>query len=221
MKVGVILSGCGVYDGAEIHEAVCALLVLDQLGADVVCMAPNKPAMHVVNHVTQTPTQETRNVLEESARIARGKIVDLSKVKGSDYDAFILPGGFGAAKNLCTFAVAGENCDVDADVRRVLTEAHTAGRPIGFACIAPVIAAKVFGESHAPTLTIGHDAGTAEKIRQMGAKHDPKDAEEITVDEKNRIVTTPCYMEAKGIKEVYAGMQKLVKQVLDLASVAV
>ena len=214
-KVGVILSGCGVFDGSEIHEAVCILLSLDQRGATVQCMAPNKSAPFV-NHLTKSPGAGERNVLEESARIARGEVIDLATVKASDYDAFIFPGGFGAAKNLCTFAVDGENCSVDPEVSRVLQEAHKAGKPIGLACIAPVIAAKVFGKSHHPTLTIGHDSGTAAKIEAMGAKHAAHDVDQISVDEKNRIVTTPCYMEATRISEIYVGADKLVEQVLSM-----
>lgn len=215
-KVGVILSGCGVFDGAEIHEAVCALLALDERGAEVVCLAPNKPSADVVNHLAKKPEAGVRNVLEESARIARGEIADLASVKGTDFDAIILPGGFGAAKNLSTFATKGEACDVDREVARVLGEAQTAGRPIGLACIAPVIAAKLFGKSLHPTLTIGHDAGTAAKINAMGAKHEAHHAADICVDAKNRIVTTPCYMEAQRIKDVYQGMNKLVAKVLEL-----
>jgi enhancing lycopene biosynthesis protein 2 len=217
-KVGVILSGCGVFDGSEIHETVCALLALDQAGAEVVCMAPNKPAAEVIDHLAKKPVGEKRNVLVESARIARGAIVDLATVKVTDFDAFILPGGFGAAKNLSDFAFIGENCKVDEDVARVLRAAQSAGKPIGLACIAPVIAAQLFGKELKPTLTIGHDPSTAAKINAMGAKHQATDVEEIAVDETHRIVTTSCYMEAQRIRDVYAGMEKLVAKVLELAA---
>lgn len=216
-KVGVILSGCGVFDGSEIHEAVLMLLALDERGAQIVCMAPNKP-LDTVNHVTKKPTGHQRNTLEESARIARGEILDLAKVKGADYDAFVLPGGFGAAKNLCDFANAGASCDVDPQVRRVLTEAHAAGKPIGLACIAPVVAASIFGRSHSPTLTIGHDQTTAEQIELMGGRHEARDVDDVAVDEENRFVTTPAYMEAKSIREVRAGIAKMVERVLELAA---
>lgn len=216
-KVGVILSGCGVFDGSEIHEAVLMLLALDERGASIVCMAPNK-SLDTVNHLTKKATGDTRNTLEEAARIARGDILDLAKVKGADYDAFVLPGGYGAVKNLCDFASAGASCDVDPEVRRVLTEAHAAGKPIGLACIAPVIAARIFGKTHAPTLTIGHDKTTAEQIEWMGGKHVARDVEDVAVDDENRIVTTPAYMEAKRITEVRAGIAKMVDRVLELAA---
>lgn len=215
-KVGVILSGCGVFDGSEIHEAVLALLCLDEQGAEVQCIAPRKP-LDVIHHATKKPTGEKRDVFEESARIARGDLVDLAKVKAEDFDAFVLPGGFGAAKNLSTFATEGENCSVDPQLARLLQDAHRLGKPIGLACIAPVIAAKVFGKSVRPRLTIGRDASTAVKIEQMGARHESRDVQDVAVDEKNRIVTTPCYMEAKSIREVRAGMDKLVEEVLRLS----
>lgn len=216
-KVGVILSGCGVFDGTEIHEAVCVLLALDQRGAKVQCMAPRKHSRDVIDHLAKKPQEEIRDVLVESARIARGDVIELAKVKGGEYDAFILPGGFGAAKNLCSFAADGENCAVDPDVARVLQEAHRAGKPLGFACIAPVIAARIFGESNAAAVTIGHDEETASKIEMMGARHIECDADDIVVDETNKIVSTPCYMEAKSIGQVYSGASKLVDKVLELA----
>lgn len=213
IKVGVILSGCGVHDGSEIHEAVSILLSLAQRGAQAVCMAPNKSAP-VVNHLTNKPAEgETQNVLVESARIARGDILDLANVRGADYAAFVLPGGYGAAKNLCTFASKGPDCEVDPQVERVLREAHAAERPIGFACIAPAIAARVFGKQ-APRLTIGQDAGTAAALEKMGAQHVRCDVREMVADERLRIATTPAYMDAKTIADVFAGIDKMVAQVL-------
>lgn len=213
-KIGLILSGCGVFDGSEIHEAVITMLCLDQRGASYQCMAPNT-TFQPVNHLTRQPVSgETRNVLAEAARIARGNILDLAKVKGPDYDGFILPGGFGAAKNLCSFATDGPNCKTDPHVTRVLREAHEAGKPIGFICIAPALGAKVFGQSLHPTMTIGHDPKTAAALEQMGAKHSPCGVTEFVVDEDNHIITTPAYMEAKTIKDVYAGVNKLVDRLL-------
>ena len=214
-RVGVILSGCGVFDGSEIHEAVSALLSLHQHGATYRCLAPSRD-FDVVDHTTGNPTGETRNVLVEAARIARGEIDDLASVKGTDYDAFVLPGGFGAAKNLCTFAVDGPECSVDPEVERVLTEAHDAGKPIGFICIAPAVAARVFGEAFHPHLTIGHDKGTAAGLETLGARHVAVGAAEIVTDEPCRIVSTPAYMEATGPAEVFAGVNKLVARVLEL-----
>jgi enhancing lycopene biosynthesis protein 2 len=214
-KVGVILSGCGVFDGSEIHEAVLMLLALSQRGAHYQCMAPDKP-FKAVNHLTKKPEKEERNILAESARIARGEILRLADVKGDEFDAFVLPGGFGAAKNLCTFAADGPKCQVDPDVQRVLTEAHKAGKPLGFACIAPAVAAKVFGKE-SPKLTIGHDAETAAGLEALGAQHISCDVRDIVVDETHRIVSTPAYMEAKTLAELYLGIDKLVAQVLEWA----
>jgi len=159
-KVGVVLSGSGVFDGAEIHEATLTLLFLDKAGAEIICMAPNIDQMHVVNHIKGEATGEKRNVLVESSRIARGAIKDMKEVKAGDLDALIFPGGFGAAKNLCDFAFKQENCQVNQDVERIIQEMYDAGKPQGFICIAPVLAARVLGSFH-PCLTIGNDPSTA------------------------------------------------------------
>jgi len=215
-KVAVILSGCGVFDGSEIHEAVIMLLALDRRGVGYECLAPRRP-FSVIDHATQEPTGEQRDVFSESARIARGQIRDLGEAKGSEYDAVVLPGGFGAAKNLCDFALRGAECEVDPRVERFLREAHRAGKPIGFACIAPALGARVFGAELHPALTIGHDAGTAGGIEALGASHRPCDVDEIVVDMKHKFVTTPAYMEAGRITEVEAGIDKMVGKVLELA----
>jgi len=216
-KVGVILSGCGVFDGSEIHEATLLLLCLDQQGAEYQCIAPSKP-LDVVDHRRQQPSGEKRDVLEESARIARGNVVDLADVDVNDYDAFVLPGGFGAAKNLCTFASEGADCSVDPQVEQVLKEAHAAGKPIGLACIAPAVGARVFGNSPSVKLTIGHDAETAKQLEALGARHEECDVDETVFDAENRIVSTPAYMEAKSIKELLPGLEKLVAKVLELVN---
>lgn len=210
-KVGVILSGCGVFDGSEVQEASATLISLAQHGIDYQCMAPDRE-FEVIDHRTQEPSGEKRNVLTESARIARGEILDLKDVKGADYDAFFLPGGFGAAKNLCTFASKGPDCEVDAQVERVLREASDAGKPIGFICIAPALGAKVFGDKGV-RVTIGHDAGTAEAVGKTGATHVEADAEQIVIDEEHNIVSTPAYMEAKNPAQVYAGINALVENI--------
>lgn len=213
-KVGVILSGCGYLDGAEIHEATSVLIALAQHGVAYRCLAPRKE-LAVVDHVTGQATGETRDVFVESARIARGQIDDLAGVKGTDYDAFILPGGFGAAKNLCDFAMNGPACSVDPAVERVLREAHDAGRPIGFACIAPALGARVFGDEH-PLLTIGHDAGTAAAIERTGARHRAVGVTEIVVDADQRFVSTPAYMENTNPAAVFEGVSKMVGAVLGM-----
>lgn len=210
-KVGVILSGCGVFDGSEIQEASATLIALAQRGIGYQCMAPDRE-FEVIDHLTQKPTGEKRNVLTESARIARGEIVSLSDVKGADFDAFFLPGGFGAAKNLCTFAMQGADCEVDPQVERVLKEANDAGKPIGFICIAPALGAKVFGDKHVK-VTIGHDPGTAAAVSATGATHVRADASEIVVDDTLNIVSTPAYMEAKNPAQVFEGISALVENI--------
>ena len=215
--VAVILSGCGVFDGAEIHESVLVLLALDRANARVVCAAPDVPQHHVVNHLTQQPAPgETRNVLVESARLARGRIIPLSQLRPADVDAIILPGGFGAAKNLCTFALAGEGFGVNPEVARVLQEAHKLGKPLGFVCIAPAIAAGLFGAEQVE-LTIGNDAGTAKALQAKGAQHVNCTVHNIVVDRRLKIVTTPAYMLAGRIIEAEAGISKLVQAVVEMA----
>ncbi len=210
-KVGVILSGCGVFDGSEIQEAAATLIALAQHGIQYQCMAPDRD-FEVIDHRTQKPTGEKRNVLTESARIARGEIVDIKDVRGGDYDAFFLPGGYGAAKNLCTFAEDGPDCRVDPGVERVLREAHEADRPIGFICIAPALGASVFG-SEGVRLTIGHDRDTASAVSKTGAEHVEADAEQIVIDDEHNIVSTPAYMEASNPAQVYAGISTLVEHI--------
>ena len=217
-RVGVILSGCGFKDGSEIQEAVGILIALDRRGASVVCMAPDVPQSEVQNHFSGGKETHPRNVLHESARIARGKIVDLAGVKSADLDALIFPGGYGAAKNLCDFAAKGDQCHVLDDVKRLLMEMRGAGKPIGLACIAPVMAAAVFGAAGlSPQLTIGTDAQTAGAINAMGGVHHATGPADIYIDENNRLVTTPCYMNDVGPWVVYQGADKMVEAVLKMA----
>ncbi len=213
VKVGVILSGCGVFDGSEIQEASATLIALAQRGIDYQCMAPDIE-LDVIDHCTGKPTGEKRNVLVESARIARGEIVNLAEINGSDYDALFLPGGFGAAKNLCTFASEGAGCSVDPEVERVLKEANDAGKPIGFMCIAPALGAKVFGDRQIK-VTIGHDAGTVEAINKTGATHVEADVAEIVIDDTLNVVSTPAYMEGKNPAQVFAGISALVENMVE------
>jgi enhancing lycopene biosynthesis protein 2 len=216
MKVGVVLSGCGVYDGAEIHEAVLTLLALDRAGAEAACFAPDMDQMHVVNHLTgDVSPGERRNVLAESARIARGKIQDLIRARAADLDALILPGGFGAAKNLCDFATKGADCDVHPELLRIIREMHQAEKPIGAICIAPAILSKALGDQ-GPRLTIGKDERTASALERMGAKHEACPVSEVITDEEHKIVTTPAYMLAGRIAEAAEGIEKLVREVLRL-----
>jgi len=213
-KVALILSGCGVQDGAEIHEAVLCLVALQKAGAEIVYCAPDMEFISV-NHLTGKPA-EKRNVLVEAARIARGDIRDIAKVSAKDVDAAVLPGGFGAAKNLCTFAVDGPACKVNEPTAKLLRDLKAAGKPIGAACIAPALIAKLFGADNHPELTIGSDAGTAKAIESLGAKHTTATAAQAVVDRKNRIVTTPAYMCAKNAAEAAPGIEAMVREVLAL-----
>jgi len=215
-KVGVLLSGCGVFDGAEIHEAVLTLLALDRAGAEIVCMAPNVEQAHVINHLTQEVTAEKRNVLVESARIARGEIKDLKDVQAGDLDALIMPGGFGAAKNLSDFAFKGPQATVHPEVKRLLTDLAAAGKPIGAICIAPATLTKALADRK-PEVTIGTDAGTASAIEAMGGRHKSCSVDMIHLDAGNKLVSTPAYMLGPGIKDVALGIEKLVARVVALA----
>lgn len=218
-KVAVILSGCGFKDGAEIHEATCALLAIRQAGAEYVCFAPDKPQHDVINHARSTPSAgESRNVLTESARIARGDIHDLAGFNAADYDALVIPGGFGSAKNLSDYALKGAEATPDPQVSAAVKAMHAAGKPVGAICITPAVVASIFkGTDVSPRLTIGTDPGTAADIEAMGSKHVECPATDCVVDEENRIVTTPAYMSASHIGEVYEGIRKLVNEVLKRA----
>ena len=213
-KVAVILSGCGVYDGAEIYESVVTLLRLDQRGAQVQCFAPNIAQLHVINHLTGEEMPESRNVLVESARIARGEIKDIREADAEDFDALIIPGGFGSDKNLSNFAIEGTGCTVQPDVL-ALTEAFAeAGKPVGLICISPALAAKIYGPG--VTCTIGNDAETAAALNKMGATHKDCAVSDIVEDKARKLVTTPAYMLAQSISEAASGINKLVDRVLEL-----
>ncbi|WOZ77951.1 isoprenoid biosynthesis glyoxalase ElbB [Kosakonia sacchari] len=214
-KVGVILSGAGVYDGSEIHEAVITLLAIARHGAQAVCFAPDKWQSDVVNHSTGETLAERRNVLIESARIARGNVQPLSQASANDLDALIVPGGFGAAKNLSDFASLGSECTVDSSLKTLALEMHKAGKPLGFMCIAPAMLPKIF--DFPLRLTIGTDIDTAEVLEEMGAEHVPCPVDDIVVDEEHKVVTTPAYMLAEDIAQAASGIEKLVARVLVLA----
>ena len=213
-KVAVILSGCGVYDGAEIHESVLTLLRLDQRGAQVKCFAPDIAQHHVINHLTGEEMPETRNVLVESARIARGAIEDIREADITEFDALIIPGGFGAAKNLSDFAAQGAGCKVQAQVLAMAEAFAEAGKPVGLICVSPALAAKIYGPG--VTCTIGNDADTAAAITRMGGTHQECDVSDIVEDRDRKLVSTPAYMVAKSIGEAASGINKLVDRVLEL-----
>ncbi|WP_024558824.1 isoprenoid biosynthesis glyoxalase ElbB [Franconibacter pulveris 1160] len=213
-KIGVVLSGCGVYDGSEIHEAVITLLAIARSGAQAICFAPDKPQADVLNHLTGEKMAESRNVLVEAARIARGEIQALSQAQFETLDALVVPGGFGAAKNLSNFASQGAECVVDPLLKALAQAMHAAGKPLGFICIAPAMLPKILPPPL--RLTIGTDIDTAEIIEEMGGEHVPCPVDDIVVDEDNKVVTTPAYMVATRIDEAAAGIEKLVARVLEL-----
>lgn len=210
-KFAVILSGCGVFDGAEIHEAILTLLAIAQQGASYEIFAPDVNQHHVVNHLTGKEMPEKRNVLVESARIARGKISPLSRFDAHDFDAIIFPGGFGAAKNLSTVAFDGPNAKVNPDVEAAVRAMYQAGKPIGALCIAPAIIVRILENVE---VTIGNDPGTASTIEKMGGKHIKATHGEVVVDKKNKVFTTPCYMLDATIVQIYEGVSNVVKEML-------
>ena len=215
MKIGVLLSGCGVNDGSEIHETVITMLALDRADVETHLMAPNIDQMHVINHYTGQEMDEFRNVLVESARIARGDIKDMAEVTGGDLDALIIPGGFGVAKNLSDYAMSGAECSINPDVYRLVSEMVLLKKPIGAICIAPAMMAKILAEQNqSATMTIGKDETTAKHIQAMGSTHKECPVEEMVIDEENNIVTTPAYMDAKNISEAAEGIEKLVEQII-------
>lgn len=210
-KFAVILAGCGVYDGAEIHEATMTLYAIALQGGSYQVFAPDIDQHHVVNHITGEAMPEKRNVLIEAARIARGNVKPLSSYSPSEFDALVLPGGYGVAKNLCTFAFDGPNFSVNTEVEKAIKDTHKLRKPIGALCIAPVLLAKLIGNA---IITIGQDKGTAKAVESMGAKHLITKNGEVIVDEKNLLFTTPCYMLNASIVDVANGAIALVKEMI-------
>ncbi|MGQ1889055.1 isoprenoid biosynthesis glyoxalase ElbB [Thermophagus sp. OGC60D27] len=212
-KVAVILSGCGVFDGSEIHEAVLTMLAIAKAGGEYSLFAPDMEQHHVIDHLTGNEMSEKRNVLVESARIARGKIQPLSAFRADAFDALMFPGGFGAAKNLCTFAFDGADCTVHPEVERAIRETNAAGKPIGALCISPVILAKVLSGGK---ITIGSDQETAGAVQAMGSTHVDTTHGEVVTDEQLKIATTPCYMLDATIDQIALGAENVVKAVFGM-----
>lgn len=211
-NIAVILSGSGVYDGAEIHEATFSLYAIDKLGANYQIFAPDIKQHHVVNHLTGKEMSEERNVLVEAARIARGNIKPTSELNVNDFDAVVFPGGFGVAKNLCSFAFDGVNCNVNPEIEGIIKNFNKAEKPIGALCISPVLIAKVLGDIE---VTIGQDEGTSNALKELGANHKTTNHGEVVIDKKNKIVTTPCYMLDASISQIALGAENVVKAILE------
>lgn len=212
-KVAIVLSGCGVFDGSEIYESVLTLLALEIAQAQVKVFAPDMEQMHVINHMTGDEMSEKRNVLIEASRIVRGEINELSQLDVNNFDALIVPGGFGVAKNICNFAVAGDAMQVNEPFLSIAKQFHQLGKPIGLICIAPAMTGKIFDKAEC---TIGNDADTAQAIENMGATHKNCSVDNVVVDQKNKLVTTPAYMLANSISQAKEGIDKLIGEVLGL-----
>jgi enhancing lycopene biosynthesis protein 2 len=206
-KIAVILAGNGVYDGSEIHETTMAMYAIAKNDMEYMCFAPDISHAHVINHLTGETMNESRNVLVEAARLARGQVKDLKQLNVDEYDALLIPGGFGAAKNLCDFAFKGDAMTVLPELEKIIKAFHEKRKPIGALCIAPTMIAKVLGAK----VTIGTDTETAKAIVNMGGVHEEKSATDITIDEKNKIVTNPCYMSAANIYEIGEGSEACVE----------
>lgn len=216
--VGVILSGCGIFDGSEIHESVLTLLALDKAGASARLFAPSGPQKHVVDHVRNKVVKgEERDILEESARIARGKIEDISRADLSRLDALIFPGGSGVVKNLSNFSDQGPECSLVPKVERLIIDALEQKKVLGFMCLAPLLAAKAGVKAgRKPLVTLGNDPDMAKAVEAMGAKHKNCPADDVVIDTQNQIVSTPAYMLARSISEAETGITKLVRSVLSM-----
>ncbi|CBY36452.1 unnamed protein product [Oikopleura dioica] len=212
-RVAVLLAGSGVYDGSEVHEASAALVALSRHDAQISCFAPDKPQLHAINHCAGAPHEETRNVLQESARIARGNVTDLKELNVEDFDALLVPGGFGAAKNLSDWALKGPDCTVDPTVASKITAFHSAKKPLAFCCIAPHLAAKLIPGC---TVTVGSAGKNGGAIEKLGCKHVEKTVSETCIDEENKIVTSPAFMYEGGFHEIHDGVSKMVDDLLKL-----
>ncbi|MDC9589205.1 isoprenoid biosynthesis glyoxalase ElbB [Xenorhabdus sp. XENO-10] len=213
-SVAVILSGCGVYDGSEIHESVLTMLSLSRLGAEVSFFSPDEEQHYVINHLNGEEKKESRHIMEESSRITRGNIQPLSKVNIDELDALIIPGGFGVVKNLSNFASKGSDCEINKELLSVVQNMHKKGKPMGFMCISPVMVPKILGKPI--KVTIGNDPETAAEIEKMGGIHIECPVDSVVIDFENKIVTTPAYMLAESLSQAEKGIDKLVREILGM-----
>lgn len=214
-KIAVILGGSGVFDGSEIHEAVLALFAIEQQGACWHCFAPNIDQHQVINHLNGEVSHEIRNVLVESARIARGNISDVATLNINDYDALLVPGGFGVANNLSDFARHGSACQLNEDVKQACQAFAHANKPAAYLCIAPTLIPQIYGPG--AKATIGNDPDTASAFNAMGGEHIQCPVDDFVLDQKRRLLTTPAYMLATNISEAATGINKLVQELIKLA----
>ncbi len=216
-KFAIVLAGCGVFDGSEIYEATATMYAIDSRKHEYTCFSVDKPMMHVVNHAVGQPTDESRNVLTESARLARGKISNLTQYNPADFDALIFPGGFGVAKNLCTYAVDGADCEIDPVVQKAILDTHAAGKVLGSLCISPALIARAFKDLDiTPKLTAGNDGDLEAALLKMGSVHEACVVNEACVDSENRIVSSPAFLSATCISEVFASADAMIDAVLKM-----
>ena len=215
MKIAVLLSGCGVFDGAEIQEAVCTLLSIKSRGHEFQCFSMDKKQFHVINHFAGEPAAEERNCLVESARISRGEILELCEYKAEDYDALVIPGGFGVAKNFFTYAIDGIDCKVDERIESAILQTYSAKKPIGAVCISPVLLVKIFQKKNIPiTVTVGEDSDLVAAVAKMGAIHKDCPVDSYIYDEQHKIITAPAYTSAKNVFDVYQSTEALITGIL-------
>lgn len=228
MKLGVLLAGCGVYDGSEIHEATFALLAIDQMGAEAVCFAPDKDQYHVINHIDGKEMVEKRNVLIESARIARGAVTSIADISVDDFDGLVIPGGFGAAKNLNQWAISGPDGPIDEDVKRIILECVSLGKPIAALCMGPTVVTKALEDSgFEPTLSVGtteekspYDIGAiSDGMKSIGSEIEMTTIDEVLVDDELKIVTAPCYMMEASISEIYENAYAAIEALVEMIEV--
>ena len=215
-NIAVILSGCGVYDGAEITEAVSTLIALSKAGANYQCFSLDQNKTHIIDHTKGEVADDSRNILVESARIARGNVKEISTLSAKDYDGIIFPGGFGVAKNFCDFATAGENMVVDENIKNFLVSFKQTNRPIGALCIAPVLLARIFGELN-PEVTVGDNGDIEKVLASWGANPQKCSVDDCVIDRHNKFVSSPAYMLGQSIIDISAGVEKLVKETLAMA----
>jgi enhancing lycopene biosynthesis protein 2 len=218
-KYAIIFAGCGVYDGTEIHEAVITMLNIKKYGSKYNCFAPDRAQYHVIDHLKEEPDEEVnRNILVESARIARSDIKNIIDYKPQDFDGLLIPGGFGVAKSLFTYAVDGFQCAIQDDIKNVIINTHGYGKPIGAMCISPLLVVRAFQDTEVePIVTLGNDPVLAKAVKDMGGIHKTCNVKDICYDEKNKIVTTPAYTLADDITEVAEGIEKLVYKIIEIS----
>lgn len=225
MRIGVLLSGCGVYDGAEIHEATMTLLSIAEIGAEAVCISVDKDQHHVVNHLNGEEMNEKRNMLVESARIARGNITNIKDIDPADIDGLVIPGGFGSAKNFTSWAFDGPDGTILPEIKLLIVNLINVGKPIAALCVSPVVMAKALEDANLhPKMTIGSDqekspydiSGFSGGLESLGTKTEMKTVQEILIDTENKIVTAPCYMMDASILDIRKNVRSAIEALRDL-----